>query len=77
MGGELMVDLLPSGKMDVCQIHTYSKYFQRTSHQFSIFFLAYTQYDFKIEIFMEFPIGFVVVGGHPRKWVIGLDLKTI
>ena len=39
------------------------------------FFLAYTQADVKTEIFMEFPIYFVVEGDHPREWVIRLDKK--
>ena len=38
MRGELMGDLLPSGKLDVFQSHSYSGYSQRAPHQVSIFF---------------------------------------
>ena len=39
-GGGLLGDLLPSGQLGFFQIHAYSDYYQRASHQFSTFFLA-------------------------------------
>ena len=52
MGGELLGDILPRYQLDVYNIHAYSKYYQRDSHQVSRFFLAYNQDDVKTEIFM-------------------------
>ena len=37
MGGELMGELPPSGPFNVCQSHSYPKYYQRASHQVSRF----------------------------------------
>ena len=37
MGVELLVDLLPSGQLGVCQSHAYSKYSKIDSHQVSWF----------------------------------------
>ena len=38
MGGGLIGDLPPSGQLDVCQTHAYSKYSQIASNQVSRFF---------------------------------------
>ena len=73
MGCELVGDLLSSCQLDVCYYHVYSNYPMRAPHQFSIFFLAYTQANLKPEIFIELPIGLGVDRDLPREWFIVLD----
>ena len=38
MVGELLGDILPTGQLDVCQVHAYSDNHQRAQHILSTFF---------------------------------------
>ena len=49
-GGELLGDLLPSVQLGVCQRRAYLVYYQRSSHQVSIFFLSYNQSNVKDQL---------------------------
>ena len=68
-GYELLVEILPSSKFDVCQSHAYSEYSQRDPKQLDRFVLSYTQHDVKSNIFVDLPVGFGVEGAYPREWV--------
>ena len=59
----------------VCRRYAYSENPHIDPHQFSFFFLAYTQADVKSDIFVELPICFGVERSHPREWVVILDKK--
>ena len=61
-GGELLVDLLSIGQLDVCKIHDNPNHPQIYPCQFSGFFLSYTHAEVKSEIFMELLIKFGVEG---------------
>ena len=73
MGGELLVDLLPSGKLYVCYSHAYSNYSQRASRQVSRFFPGLHPGSCKNRDIHGSPHIFEVEGDHPREWVIRLD----
>ena len=44
IGDTLLVELLSSGRLDVCQGHTYPEHPKIASHQVCRFFLAYNNY---------------------------------
>ena len=73
MGGKFWGYILSISQLDDFQVHAYPEHPQRAPYQVFSFFLAYTQYDVKSEIFMELPIGFGFEGGHPREWIMRMD----
>ena len=47
MGSKIFVDLLSSGRLDVCQVRAYPDHNRRAPHQFCRLFLDYTKADVK------------------------------